>query len=50
MNSSKSLGIRWLILAVGVVTMLFAGIIYAWSIIKSPFAGLGFEAEDLAFN
>lgn len=50
MNSLKSLGIRWLILAVGVVTMLFAGIIYAWSIIKSPFAGLGFEAEDLAFN
>lgn len=50
MNSSKSLGVRWYILAVGVIAMLFAGIIYAWSIIKSPFAGLGFETENLAFN
>ncbi len=50
MNSSKSLGIRWLILAVGVVTMLFAGIIYAWSILNSPFMNLGYSKENLAFN
>ena len=31
---------RWIILAIGIVTMLFAGIIYAWSILKSPFEGM----------
>ena len=42
---------RWLILAVGVFTMLFAGIIYAWSILKIPFAGeLGYNASNLALN
>lgn len=28
--------VRWPFLAVGVVSMLFAGIIYAWSILKAP--------------
>jgi OFA family oxalate/formate antiporter-like MFS transporter len=38
-------------LAVGVVTMLFAGIIYAWSILKVPFASeLGFAPDALALN
>jgi OFA family oxalate/formate antiporter-like MFS transporter len=42
---------RWLILAVGVFTMLFAGIIYAWSILKIPFAGeLGYSGSTLALN
>ena len=41
---------RWLILAAGVCTMLFAGIIYAWSILKTPFAELGFAASELALN
>ena len=42
---------RWLILASGVATMLFAGIIYAWSILKAPFAQeLGYEASALALN
>ena len=50
MENSKSLNIRWLILAVGVVTMLFAGIIYAWSILNSPFIDMGYSKEDLAFN
>ena len=42
---------RWLILAAGVATMLFAGILYAWSILKAPLAAeLGFEASALALN
>lgn len=42
---------RWLILIAGVATMLFAGILYAWSILKVPFAEeLGFEASALALN
>ena len=51
MNEQKNLSQRWLILAVGVITMLFAGIIYAWSILKVPFASeLAFESDALALN
>ena len=47
-NSIKK---RWFILSVGVVTMLFAGIIYAWSILKIPFRDeAGFSSGDLAFS
>ena len=31
-------GIRWLYLALGTVTLLVAGVIYAWSILKAPLA------------
>ena len=42
---------RWLILAVGTVTMLFAGILYAWSILKVPFAQeAGFAPDRLALS
>ena len=42
---------RWWILAAGVAAMLFAGILYAWSILKAPFASeLGYEASALALN
>lgn len=42
---------RWWILATGVVTMLFAGILYAWSILKTPFATeLGYAPSELALN
>ncbi len=42
---------RWLILAVGVASMLFAGILYAWSILKIPFATeSGFSPSTLALN
>ena len=51
MSKNKALNYRWFILAVGVITMLFAGIIYAWSILKVPFASeLGFTADSLALN
>ena len=36
-NNQKS-SARWLYMAVGVIAMLFAGVLYAWSILKSPFA------------
>lgn len=42
---------RRLILAIGVVTMLFAGILYAWSILKTPFgAEVGFSSGELSFS
>lgn len=48
---NKSLRKRWLYLAVGVVAMLFAGVIYAWSILKAPLAEeLGWTASQLALN
>lgn len=50
-NSSKTLSVRWLYLAAGTATMLFAGIIYAWSILKAPLAEeFGWEASQLALN
>ena len=48
---TNSLNKRWFILSVGVVTMLFAGVIYAWSILKVPFAqSAGFTADTLALS
>ena len=42
---------RWFVLAVGVFAMLFAGIIYAWSILKIPLAEEnGYSGSLLAFN
>ena len=34
----KKINIRWLYLAVGVIALLFAGIIYGWSILNVPLA------------
>lgn len=51
MTLKKQYTSRWSILTVGVFTMLFAGIIYAWSILKIPFAEeLGYQGEVLALN
>ena len=48
---TNSLNRRWYILAVGVLTMLFAGILYAWSILKVPFAEqVGFAPDQLALS
>ena len=51
MTLKHDLRARWGILALGVVAMLFAGIIYAWSILKVPLAEeLGFVGASLALN
>ncbi len=51
MNNNVKSSYRWLILVVSVLAMLFAGIIYAWSILKVPFTeDFGWKAEQLSFN
>lgn len=46
---NQSLRKRWLYLALGVVSMLFAGIIYGWSILKAPFSEF-WNPSQLALN
>ena len=51
MTQQTNLSKRWLILITGVATMLFAGILYAWSILKTPFASeLEYDPSVLALN
>ena len=40
---------RWLYLALGVASMLFAGIIYGWSILNAPFTSI-WDPSQLALN
>ncbi len=48
---NKNLSIRWLYLALGVISMLFAGILYGWSILKSPLSSeFGWNAAQLTLN
>ena len=48
---ANNLNIRWLYLAVGTVSMLFAGILYAWSILKVPLAAeFSWSTSQLALN
>ncbi|MBR5302985.1 MAG: MFS transporter [Clostridia bacterium] len=43
--------VRWIYLIIGVIAMLFAGILYAWSILKAPFAAeFGWSTSNLALN
>jgi len=50
-KTNKNLSARWGYMVVGVVAMLFAGILYAWSILKSPLASqFGWGASQLALN
>ncbi|MBR4308799.1 MAG: MFS transporter [Oscillospiraceae bacterium] len=50
-TGTQNLKKRWFYLAVGVVTMLFAGVLYAWSILKAPLgAEFGWGASELALN
>ena len=50
-NTKQNLSVRWAYLVIGVIAMLFAGILYAWSILKSPFAAeFGWGASNLALN
>ncbi|MBE6730257.1 MAG: OFA family MFS transporter [Ruminococcaceae bacterium] len=49
MFSDKKLSNRNIFLITGLVSMLFAGVIYAWSILKAPFKNeLSFADSDLA--
>ena len=51
MNNNIKTSYRWFILVSSVFAMLFAGIIYAWSILKVPFASdFGWKAEQLSLN
>ena len=48
---NSNLSRRWFYLVVGMVAMLFAGVLYAWSILKAPLAGdFGWGASQLALN
>ena len=50
-KTNKNLSARWGYMAVGVIAMLFAGVLYAWSILKSPLAQqFGWGASALALN
>ncbi len=50
-SSQAALSRRWLYLAVGIVALIFAGIIYGWSILKAPLAdAFGWTADQLAVN
>jgi len=47
----QNLSVRWFYLAIGVVAMLFAGVLYAWSILKAPLAAeFGWGVSQLALN
>ena len=47
----KRLKTRWGLLVLGTVVLLFAGIIYAWSVINAPFSEIfGWSAAQLNFN
>lgn len=51
MTQQKTLAKRWWILVAGVLTMLLAGVLYAWSILKVPFAEeLHYAPSALALN
>ena len=52
MNKTKNpTSMRWFYLGIGVIAMLFAGVLYAWSILKSPLTTeFGWKASELAFN
>ena len=52
MNKTKqNLSVRWRYLIIGIVAMLFAGVLYAWSILKAPLSvEFGWTASELALN
>lgn len=51
MSANTKLNKRWLFLVSGVFTMLFSGVLYAWSILKIPFKSeFGWDDKALALN
>jgi len=50
-KNNHNLSVRWFYMVIGVLAMLFAGVLYAWSILKSPLsAEFGWKASELALN
>ena len=50
-KTNTSLSLRWMYLAIGVAAMLFAGVLYTWSVIKTPLANeFSWGASELALN
>ncbi len=50
-KTKQNLSVRWAYMVIGVIAMLFAGVLYAWSILKSPLAEeFGWGASQLALN
>lgn len=50
-KSTTKSSLRWIYLPIGVIAMLFAGVLYAWSILKSPLSvEFGWSASQLALN
>ena len=50
-KNESNLSLRWLYLIVGIGAMLFAGVLYTWSVIKAPLAAeFGWGASELALN
>lgn len=48
---NQKLSIRWTYMVVGIIAMLFAGVLYAWSILKSPLSTeFGWSPSELALN
>lgn len=52
MNKTNSnISIRWVYLAIAVIAMLFAGVLYTWSILKAPLSSeFGWSTSTLALN
>jgi len=49
--NTRNPSVRWFYLVIGVIAMLFAGVLYAWSILKSPLtAEFSWKASQLALN
>lgn len=49
--STKNSSVRWLYLVLGTASLLFGGIVYAWSILKAPLtAEFGWSDSSLSLN
>ena len=50
-KTNQNISVRWGYMIIGIVAMLFAGVLYAWSILKSPLtAEFGWGQAQLALN
>ncbi len=50
-KKNQNISVRWIYMAIGVISMLFAGVLYAWSILKAPLTQeFGWGASELALN